>query len=183
MHDTTGHIAEFVSHYREHRDTFVGWAAKEYGVEAEEAKDAFQEAVCALYEQQLAGGLVDFSGNMRTYLFAIGRNHLLNRFRQKRIQGNHSDRYAIHVQAVHTNGTAQDAMESEEEKKSVHDALSNIDATDRKILKMFYIEELKMEEIAEILGYKNANVIKKKKHYAMKKLIAEMEKLMGMILL
>ncbi|MCC6655358.1 MAG: hypothetical protein IT231_09360, partial [Flavobacteriales bacterium] len=35
--------------YTEHRGAFVQWAARQYGVREEEARDAFQEAVIVLY--------------------------------------------------------------------------------------------------------------------------------------
>lgn len=178
---TTPHIEQFVQHYREHRDSFIFWAAKHFGADKEEAKDAFQQAVCVLYEKAVQGKLDDFNGQISTYLFAIGRNVLLDRFRQQQTHGNHIQRYAIHLSAEKAVDSAQERMEKREEQACMRRAMAELGEKDRRILELYYLEGLKMQEIAEVLGYKNANLVKKKKFYAMKKLMEVMRKFMVLL--
>jgi hypothetical protein len=95
-----------------------GAAWKNFSAEAEDAKDVFQEALLVFYEQRQSGQLADFSGNIKTYLFAIGKNLLLTRLRKSRMIGNHSERYAIHVNGQHT-PDAQERMERDDDLSKV----------------------------------------------------------------
>ena len=64
-----------------------------------------------------------------------------------------------------------DEFEGEEENKEmVRKYLEQLDGNCRKVLELYYLQGMKMEEIARELGYKNANVAKKKKSLCLKKL-------------
>lgn len=175
-------IEEAAGHYREHRDAFVAWAGDRFGAGAEEARDVFQETLCIFCEQAADGRLNGFDGQLRTYLFAVGRNILLTRFRSARIRGDHSMRYAIHVQGVHQ-PNAQETMEREEDLERVRKELSALGEDDRRVLELYYDQRLNMQEIAELMGYKNANVAKKKKSIALKRLMERVKRGMGLLLL
>lgn len=175
-------LTDAAAHYRQHRDAFTKWARNQFGAETEEARDAFHEAVCVYYEQLASGRLDGFSGNVRTYLFAIGRNHLLTRVRSQAIRGNHSAPYAIHVQGL-AQASAQETMEREEDLDRVRAELDRLGPDDRRVLELYYIDRLDMRTIAETMGYKNANVAKKKKCIALKRLLDQVKKGMMMFLL
>lgn len=166
---------EVAAHYRRFRNEFVAWAGKNYSAEAEDAKDVFQDTLLVFYEQRQSGQLDGFSGNIKTYLFAIGKNLLLTRLRKSRIIGNHSDRYAIHVQGQHT-PDAQERMERDEDLSKVREHLDQLSPADRRVLELYYVERMDMASIAEAMGYASANVAKKKKCIALKRL---MEKVKG----
>lgn len=171
------HIAEqeVAEHYRAFRNEFLAWAWKNFSAKAEDAKDVFQEALLVFYEQRQSGQLDDFSGNIKTYLFAIGKNLLLTRLRKSRIIGNHSERYAIHVQGQHT-PDIQERMERDEDLGQVRAHLEKLSPADKRVLELYYVERMDMVAIAEVMGYASANVAKKKKCIALKRL---MEKVKG----
>lgn len=175
-------IEEATTRYRQHRNAFLAWARKELGVNEEDAKDAFQEAICVLFEKDRMGGLSSLNGDLRTYLFAIGRNQLLSRLRSQTISGNHSGTYAIHIQGM-APATAQERMEREEDLEKVRNELENLSPDDRRVLELYYIDRLDMRSIAETMGYKNANVAKKKKCIALKRLMEKVKKGMMMLVL
>jgi RNA polymerase sigma factor (sigma-70 family) len=175
-------LNEAAAQYRQHRDAFESWARKQFGAGREEARDAFHEAVCVYYEQRASGRLDSFTGNVRTYLFAIGRNHLLTRVRSELIRGNHSAPYAIHVQGM-AQASAQETMEREEDLERVRAELERLGPDDRRVLELYYIDRLDMRGIARTMGYKNANVAKKKKCNALKRLMDQVRKGMMMFLL
>lgn len=177
---STSLLEEAAGHYRQYRNAFLAWARKEFGVGADEAKDAFHDAICAFYEQQAAGRLDGFNGNLRTYLFAIGRNHLLTRIRSESIRGNHSAPYAIHMSGI-SQSNAQETMERDEDLEKVRTELDRLGPDDKKVLELYYIDRLDMRRIAEEMGYKNANVAKKKKCIALKRLMDQVKR--GMMLM
>lgn len=167
-------LAEAADHYRQHRNAFIAWARNEFGVDPEEAKDAFQEAVCIFCEQQASGRLGEVP-NVKTYLFAIGRHKILSHLRSKKIRGNHLNGYAIHMGHGQTM-TAQEIMERNEDLEKVKAELERLSDDDRRVLQLYYIDRMDMREIAEAMGYKNANVAKKKKCIAMKRLMDHVKK-------
>jgi RNA polymerase sigma factor (sigma-70 family) len=60
--------------------------------------------------------------------------------------------------------------EQNELEDSVKKVLAELPEHERKILELFYYEKKSMEEIAGIMGYANANSMKKKKSLILKKL-------------
>lgn len=173
---------EVADHYRRFRNEFVAWAGKTLRADAEDAKDVFQEALLVFYEQRRAGQLDAFSGNIKTYLFAIGKNLLLSGLRRSRIAGNHSERYAIHLQKHHA-PDAQERMERDEDLSRVREHLEKLSPADKRVLELYYVERLDMASIAKAMGYASANVAKKKKCIALKRLMEKVKKGMVMLLL
>ena len=159
---------EVSAHYRRFRNEFMAWAWKNFSAEAEDAKDVFQEALLVFYEQRQSGQLDGFSGNIRTWLFAIGKNLLLTRLRKSRIIGNHSERYAINVQGQHM-PDAQERMERDEDLSKVREHLDKLSPADKRVLELYYVERMDMVSIAEAMGYASANGAKKKKCISMKR--------------
>ena len=167
---TTDH-AWYRALYTEHRGPFVRWAQQQYGIADEEARDAFQEAVIVLYRKTNDGGLEGLNCSLRTYLFAVGRNQLLTRMRVLR---KHDDLdevcHGIPDDACAING--MDEQEKQATAELVRQRLAEMKSDDRRVLELYYLEGKDMDGVADALGLKNRNVAKKKKHYALQRLIA-----------
>jgi len=58
----------------------------------------------------------------------------------------------------------------------VREHLEKLSAADKRVLELYYVERMDMKTIAETMGYASANVAKKKKCIALKRL---MEKVKG----
>ena len=54
----------------------------------------------------------------------------------------------------------------------VRQRLAELKPDDRRVLELYYLEGNNMDAVAEAMGLKNRNVAKKKKHYALQRLIA-----------
>jgi RNA polymerase sigma factor (sigma-70 family) len=72
--------------YESYRDEFVSWAIRNHQVSVEEAKDVFQEAVLGLYKNVKAGKVDGMEVSIKTYLFGIGKNIILNAIKRKGIE-------------------------------------------------------------------------------------------------
>lgn len=156
--------------YVQHRGAFVKWARRSYGVEEAEARDAFQEAVIVLYRKAGSGGLEGLNCSVRTYLFAVGRNHLLTRMRVLRRRVDlHEEQHGIPDEALATNGMEE--QEKEATAELVRQRLAELKPDDRRVLELYYLEGKDMDAVAAALGLKNRNVAKKKKHFALQRLI------------
>lgn len=157
--------------YAEHRAAFVKWALQQYKVREEEAADAFQEAVIVLYRKANGDALSQLNCSLRTYLFAVGRNQLLTRMRMLRRQEELDEEFhGIPQELLATNG--MDEQEKEATAKLVRQRLAELKPDDRRVLELYYLEGKDMDAVAEALGLKNRNVAKKKKHFALQRLIA-----------
>jgi RNA polymerase sigma-70 factor (ECF subfamily) len=157
--------------YSAHCGAFVKWAQQHYAVREEEARDAFQEAVIVLYRKAQGGDLSNVNCSLRTYLFAVGRNQLLTRLRVLRKQEDlHEEFLGIPDEALATN--AMERQEKEATAELVRQRLAEMKPDDRRVLELYYLEGKDMDAVAEALGLKNRNVAKKKKHFALQRLIA-----------
>ncbi len=157
--------------YVEHRSAFVSWAMKHFDARDEEARDAFQEAVIVLHRKVGEGGLDDLKCSLRTYLFAVGRNQLLSRMRVlKREVEMVEEFHGIPDACLVTKD--MDEQERQATAELVRQRLSELKPDDRRVLELYYMEGLDMDAVAEAMGLKNRAVAKKKKHFALKRLIA-----------
>ena len=157
--------------YAEHRNAFVKWARQQYQVREEEARDAFQEAVIVLYRKSRAGEVTALNCSVRTYLFAVGRNHLLTHLRVvRRHDALDEQAHGIPDHLLATN--SMDEQEKEATAELVRQRLAELKPDDRRVLELYYLEGKDMDAVAEALGLKNRNVAKKKKHFALQRLIA-----------
>ncbi|MBL0125908.1 MAG: sigma-70 family RNA polymerase sigma factor [Flavobacteriales bacterium] len=157
--------------YTEHRSAFVKWAQQHYQVREDEARDAFQEAVIVLYRKAQGDDLSRLECSLRTYLFAVGRNQLLSRMRVLRKQEDLNEEFhGIPDEAFATNG--MDEQEREATTELVRQRLAELKPDDRRVLELYYLEGNDMDAVAASMGLKNRNVAKKKKHFALQRLIA-----------
>src|SRR5436189_5558886 len=63
--------------YKAHRSEFVGWASSHYQCTKEEARDIYQSTIITFYDNIMRERLQQLNGSVKTYLFAIGKNKIL----------------------------------------------------------------------------------------------------------
>ena len=77
----------------------------------------------------------------------------------------------------------ENKQEEEHIKETVKNLLNNQCKDCKKVLELYYFKELNMEQIAEEMGYKNANVAKKKKYECLKKVMQSVKNKIGILVL
>ncbi len=160
--------------YKEYRDEFIQFAIKNYGLSREELKDVFQDTIIAFYENIASGKLEYLTSDVKTYIFAIGKRQASNHKRNLFKIGNLST--DDDIKAILTD-IAEEMEQPNELEDVVKKVLSELPDQERKILELFYYEKKSMEEIASIMGYANANSMKKKKSLILKKVGEQVIKL------
>jgi RNA polymerase sigma-70 factor (ECF subfamily) len=160
--------------YKEYRDEYIQFAHKNYGLTREELKDVFQETVIAFYENVASGRLQYLTSDVKTYLFAIGKRQASTYKKNLFKIGNLSASDDIKAML---NDIAEEMEQPNELEESVKKVLAELPEHERKILELFYYEKKNMEEIASIMGYANANSMKKKKSLILKKVGEQVIKL------
>lgn len=151
--------------YESYRTEFLSWAVRNHRVTEEEAKDVFQEALVALYRNVKAGKVDTLESSIKTYLFSIGKNVILNTLKRKSIETKAYESIVIGHDNSINNQHEMDGLTN-----LIKQLYMAIGSPCREILEMYYEREYDMESIALKVGYKNANVAKKKKYECLKAL-------------
>jgi RNA polymerase sigma factor (sigma-70 family) len=134
-------------------------------LDEDEAKDAAQETFIKIY--QVLGSFREDS-KFSTWLYRIASNMALGKARRKKRAVPLED--ARYVASDEQTGNNQpDNMSQEERSKYLHLALAQLDENDRLLLSLYYLEEVSMDETAEISGL-DKNTVKVRMHRARKKL-------------
>lgn len=151
--------------YEAYRDEFVSWAIRNHQVTVEEAKDVFQESVVALYKNVKAGKANTLESSVKTYLFGIGKNIILNAIKRKGIEAKAYETF----NTTHDNGI-NEHYDHEHLINLVKRLYRAMGSPCKEILEMYYEKGYDMESVASRIGYKNADVAKKKKYECLKSL-------------
>ncbi len=160
--------------YLEHKSGFVSWAISKYGIEENRVKDIYQDAIIIIYEKAIDGNLV-LESSFKTFVYAIGKNLLLQEIDKKTRIGKHSDRMNEHFEFLSGLGDTEIYEKRVDATKSW---LENLEEPCRSILISYYFYKKSMIEIAETFGYKSPDVAKTQKNRCLNKLRTKVTELM-----
>lgn len=161
------HVVEMV--YKKYRNKFIAFAYKKYGLDKELGKGIYQDAFLAFFNNVQNGRLSELTVQVQTYLFQIGRNHILNHF--KRAQRYHNVEPGSYEEELMGKGESSEDIELEEKKRMlVLKHLEQISERCRELLKLFYFEKKDYDEIVEAMDFNNIDSAKTQKYKCMKKL-------------
>ncbi|MBQ6192915.1 MAG: sigma-70 family RNA polymerase sigma factor [Prevotella sp.] len=163
---------EFTSIYNEYRPGFLATMQRHYSyLRREDLEEAFDDAMLVFYKDVKEGRLDDSRGSLQTYIYKVGAYKAVDIIRRK-----HPDRYigtSIEELDTFANLTVEDSDPFDQDKHTlVTDLVHRLEEPCRKILFLFYWSHCSMSDIAEELGYANANVAKTKKNTCMNKVKA-----------
>jgi RNA polymerase sigma factor (sigma-70 family) len=152
--------------YREHFES-MAWLVKNNNGNQQDAEDIFQEVLVSFI------GLVKkdkFRGesSVKTFLFSMTKHTWLNELKKR----SRSEARELKFEK------ARDQQETDvshliadrEDKKQVMNIVAQLGDTCKKILVMFYYENLSMKEILADLEYENEQVVRNKKYKCLKQL-------------
>jgi RNA polymerase sigma factor (sigma-70 family) len=152
--------------YQKHAEKTSSFLIK-YGANEQEAQDIFQETVVAFIDIVKKGSF-RMDAKIGTFLVAIAKNIWFNEvkkkersvFREKQFENNRDK----------TETDVSHYIIEREMKKQMRDLLFKLDETCRKILLLFYYENLSMKEITQHLPYENEQVVRNKKSKCLQQL-------------
>ncbi|MCO4292603.1 RNA polymerase sigma factor [Solitalea sp. MAHUQ-68] len=133
----------------------------------EDAEDIFQEVLVAFIDlirkEKFRG-----EATVKTYLYAMTRNLWLNELKKR---GRSLLRETVYSNDLEmTNPDFSYAIATREAKEQVYAIMDLLGQTCKKILILFYYDQLPMKEIIEKVNYENEQVLRNKKHKCMKQL-------------
>ena len=155
----------FDKFYLETREEFLAWARKRSKLSENDLLDIYQQSMIVLYEKHISDSNLQLSSSLKTYLFGIAQNIMLKQHRKERVVQRHADRLKEHWLFQ---GNLDYEIESRLSK--VMDALQNLGENCRKIISLFYLSSMTLQEISDELNYGSSDVVKTQKSRCVKKL-------------
>lgn len=162
----TGGHAELGMVYEEYRREFLSWITKDYSCSEDDAKDIYQVTILIFYDNIKLGKLEHLVSSVKTYLFGIGKNIVMENIRK-------TSRYTPIDQERWLKEHLIDEPENMVKEQSFEiakQALAKLGEPCRKLIELFYYDRKSLEEITDLLGYKNAETAKNQKCKCMKRL-------------
>ncbi|MDG1477450.1 MAG: sigma-70 family RNA polymerase sigma factor [Vicingaceae bacterium] len=144
------------------------WILKNNGSE-EEAQDIFQDAVLSFYNYVLENRF-DEGKSVQGFLFAIGKNAWVNRAKQKNrlITG---EKEMEKMDSVPDDVALISQSMDDDNTKKIEALLDKLGERCKQMLTYSIFYDMRMDEIAETMGFANANAAKTKNYKCKQRLI------------
>lgn len=152
--------------YRQHAEAISSFI-RHYGGSEQDGDDIFQETVVAFIDV-VRKGKFRMESNVRTFLTSIAKNCWFNELK-KRDRSDHRHRQFELGREQNEPDIAQH-INDWERKKQLRDLVGQLGDPCRKILMLFYYENLSMKEIVDHLPYENEQVVRNKKYKCLQQL-------------
>jgi RNA polymerase sigma factor (sigma-70 family) len=152
--------------YRNHAEKTSSFLIK-YGANEQEAEDTFQETIIAFIDI-VKKGTFRMEAKIGTFLVAIAKNIWFNEVKKKDRASYREKQFEDNRDKAETD--VSHYINEREMKMQMRDLLNNLDETCRKLLLLFYYENLSMKEIVQHLPYENEQVVRNKKSKCLQQL-------------
>lgn len=150
--------------YNECRTVFITFANK-YGIYEQEAIDIYQDAIVAFIENIQKGKINELKSAVSTYLIAIGKFMIFKKLKKQLVE------QELNVELDYSfYWDDYSAEQQEEQVQLLQQYFKQLGEQCKKIITLFYYEEKKLDQIVELLGYENKEVVKSQKSRCLKQL-------------
>lgn len=152
--------------YETYRHEFLHWIGREFHCDEDDAKDIYQLTILIFYDNIRQGKLEHLVSSVKTYLFGIGKNIMMDNLRKaKRHTPIDQERWLKEYLVDET-----DHLPPEPLFEAAKKALTKLGNPCQQLIEMFYYGRKSLEEITEALSYKNTETTKNQKCKCMKRL-------------
>lgn len=152
--------------YRTHFDSLAHFIKTNSGNE-QDAEDFFHEAL-VIFIELVQQGKFRGDSSIKTFLYAILRNLWLNELKKRSRTLQRETLY--YDKSEKEEKDAQSSIWQNETKKQVLGLIEKLGENCKKILVLFYYEEMPMKDIFRVMGYESEQVARNTKYKCMKKL-------------
>lgn len=151
--------------YYDYHDQAIGWTKSNFGLTNDDAEEIFQTSLVLLYDNVVTGKLTELTANIKTYLFGIIKNKIIHLNRSK-------NRLSSFDATELLSGVIDEEYEeiSGEDLLKASKSLMRLGEPCKTLLELSYYQELSMDEISNLMGYKNADTAKNLKYKCLKRL-------------
>jgi len=152
--------------YQNYSETVSSFITNNGGSE-QDADDIFQETVVAFIDI-VQKGKYRAEASIKTFLVSIARNIWYNQIKKKERSGHREKVYEVSRGTDETD--VSHYISDREVKKEFRELLDKLGESCRKILTLFYYENLPMKDIVQHLHYENEQVVRNKKYKCLQQL-------------
>lgn len=153
--------------YIDYKDECTAWITKHTGISGDDAIDVFQVAVVILYDNIISGKLTTLTSGLKSYLFSIAKNKAREVYRKN---SRHVNIESISEMAFYVDEELDAKQILESNILHANTAMNKIGDPCKSILQLYYYKRMNMEDITQLLGYKNRDTLKNQKYKCMKRL-------------
>lgn len=150
--------------YTQYKMEFLAYSSR-FSVNEEDAIDIYQDSIVALYENILSGKLISLTSSLKTYLFAIGKYKIYNSLKVQVTTADFSD-----YQFLLEEEDEEEFLLLEEKIENMQKAYQQLGSKCQEVVKLFYYENLSIEEIKDRLAYTSKDVVKSQKSRCIKQI-------------
>lgn len=155
--------------YNNLRSEFVAYSRRKYNLDEETILDLYHESFYILYKKVRHHQLTELTCSLKTYLFSIGSNLILNELRRRKKLTPDIENHLTSIISENLN------IEFEEEQTKrisiLKHSLEILSETCKKIIELFYWQKLSLTEILfKMTDYNTINALKTQKYKCMRKL-------------
>lgn len=145
--------------YNEYKRSFIKWVIFNYPIDEAAALDIFQDTIIGFYKNIVSGKLNEMRYSVKTYLFSIGKNLIMNKLRYDKRFENSLESFDLIVSPE----PVSFADISDETKLFIDRKIKELGEPCYSLLKLFYYNGYSLEAIAREIKSKNQNVVKAQK--------------------
>jgi len=157
--------------YQDHLEAAKAFIMSKGGTK-QDADDIFQETVVSFIDCVQKKKFRQESG-IRTFLISISKNLWYNEIRKRERAGRREIIFEMDRDQPET--AVIETIQYREMKKELNQLLQDLGESCRKILELFYYENLSMKEIVDHLHYENEQVVRNKKYKCLNQLTEKMK--------
>lgn len=161
-----GGQAELGLVYETYREEFLHWVNKDYQCGSDDSKDIYQLTILIFYDNIKQGKLEHLVSSVKTYIFGIGKNVAMDFLRKSKRNTPLDKERWLNEHLM----DEPDHEPSEQMFDAAQKALAKLGQPCQQLVEMFYYGKKSMEDITEVLHYKNAETAKNQKCKCMKRL-------------
>ncbi len=157
--------------YEDHSEVAKAFILSKGGTE-QDADDIFQETIVAFIDSVQKKKFRQDSG-IRTFIISISKNLWYNEIRKRQRSENREKIFEMNRDQEEV--AVIETIQFREMKRELNQMLQELGESCRKILELFYYENLSMKEIVAHLHYENEQVVRNKKYKCLNQLTEKMK--------
>lgn len=138
-----------------------------YGASEQDADDVFQETVIA-FVNIVQNGKYRMEASIKTFLVSVAKNIWRNEMKKRERTDFREQRFESG--RAQSEDAVDEWIEESEKKRQLRDLVFQLGEPCRKLLMLFYYENLSMKEILTHLPYGNEQVVRNKKYKCLQQL-------------
>ncbi len=158
--------------YTKYREGFLHWITNTHQCTRDEAVEIFQYSILTFYENVVEGTFEELkSAGLKTYLYSIGKNKLLSDYRKgmklslrESLDPDEYTEFESDVDFIR-----------KQKIDHITKALNELGDPCKRLLELFYFNNLSTDEIAEVMNYKNGNTVKNLKYKCIQRIKKALE--------